>query len=233
MRALHIVLVVEGSSDRRRLGILFDEVFESHGVEWSRESFDVADWLAQKDIRQRHRAEVDAGGFGRPARGFGAQQRGDRENIRLLVQMLTKRGLTNRDDVVVCWARDVDGDDDRHLAARDGPWGPFSRRLHALASECGEAWVIAGWPATGDGRRAAAAVRQSMRLVFDPVAAPHRLSHKADAPTSAKRCLAKLLESGVADEADCLTRAARERPRGVGESGLAAFLDELHTLAST
>jgi hypothetical protein len=74
--------------------------------------------------------------------------RGDGDTIRKLFQVLKKRRLLGPDSVIV-WARDDDGDPERRTHATDArdalPSDPPI--LLAIASECGEAWVIAGWTA--------------------------------------------------------------------------------------
>jgi hypothetical protein len=151
---------------------------------------------------------------------------GDGVTLRKLYQLLQREALLGP-DLVIVWGRDDDGDgrrrDDAMQARQRLPRPPSL--LLAIACECGEAWVIAGWSAKhhedttllGELRR---------QLGFDPCSHPERLSHKHDAPKSAKRVIGTLFGDDEDGEMTALiTAISRETSTGCGLQAFCAEVD--------
>ena len=157
--------------------------------------------------------------------------KGDGGTLRKLFQVLRAKGLLGP-DLVVIWGRDDDGDPERRkdaVLARSHLPGD-NHVLLAIASECGEAWIIAGWrPTTSDETAILGTLRQE--LGFDPCTAPERLSHKTDVPKSAKTVVTKLGADDPERERISLAHAC-DVP-AAGPCGLRAFCDDLDAWLST
>jgi hypothetical protein len=230
MKEWTVVVVGEGPSDLERMQWLLEEQRTLRGASFRFESFDRDQYLQHKKIvsiaRELTRSTMVS--------GHGGKGRGDRSNLRWLCQILIKRKL-KRDDVLVLWVRDVDKDTDRKSAfqevrANDGEH--FRHLLGALAEECGEAWVIAGWQAeSGEDKRCHADLRQ--QLGFDPILHPERLSHKWAAPKSAKEVLDKLTGGDKERQRMCLLQAAKEHGANIRDCGLLAFSQALNQSLQT
>lgn len=221
-----VFLVAEGISDRRRLGLLLEWYGKKYGdqFEFIRPPQTSEDYLANKNIPHCARYL----GFTSSISGHGGRGHGDRANLRLLFQILIKQRLKGQNDLIVLWSRDTDGDNDRAVAAREireiNASG-FSRVSLAMANECGETWVLAGWRAeTKEEHDNLDKWRK--KLGFDPTQQPEALSHKEHAPKSAKEVMDDLVEN----EAQALFVAA-ENGRGVG-CGLAGWIKEFSQLCT-
>jgi hypothetical protein len=132
-----------------------------------------------------------------------------------------------RPDVVIL-ARDMDGYPERLagiVQVRDGIRWPFKVAVAMAAPEV-EAWHVAGFVAEGE--REEEALEEVQRgLSFDPTMESHRLtSHPNDAPTDAKRVLARLCEEDAARMAACLSNRTLLHERGE-KNGLRSFLAEV------
>lgn len=132
-----------------------------------------------------------------------------------------------RPDAVVL-VRDMDGYDDRYrgmLQVRDGlPW-PFPVIIAAAQPEI-EAWEIAGFVARTENERLDL-TELHLELGFDPTRDSHRLtSHPNQAPTDAKRVLARLCNDDTERRDECLADLGVLRSQG-GANGLFAFLNEI------
>jgi hypothetical protein len=224
--------VTEGPSDWRRIGVLIADRLERRGepAELSKfvrfEPFQGAPYLSIRDIPKLVR-EL---GLDRRYASEGPNK-GDGGTLRKLFQILQAKRLLGP-DLVVVWGRDDDGDPERRkdavraLSHLSGD----SHILLAIASECGEAWVIAGWrPSTSDEVALLGALRQD--LGFDPCAAPHRLSHKKDVPKSAKSVVTRLCAHDPERERTSLVDAC-DLP-AAGLCGLLAFCEDLDAWLST
>jgi len=114
------------------------------------------------------------------------------------------------------------------MSTRTTRRGPGTLLL-AIASECGEAWLVAGWkPTTNDETTKLEELRQE--LGFDPVASPVRLSHKQVAPKSAKRVVETLFAADTERELGSLI-AAIDVAASV-PTGLRAFCDQVEAWLS-
>ncbi|HSN98154.1 MAG TPA: hypothetical protein VLS89_07645 [Candidatus Nanopelagicales bacterium] len=97
--------------------------------------------------------------------------------------------------------------------------------LLAIASECGEAWVIAGWrSATQADRDKLQKWRQ--KLGFAPHVEPWRLSHKENVPRSAKEVLSELF-GGIDEQETALKLAADSDDEARTMTGLRDFCVEI------
>lgn len=156
---------------------------------------------------------------------------GDAGTLRKLYQVLQKDKLLGPGTVIL-WARDDDGNPDRastrqHQAneARDAL--PSSTPLLlAIATECGEAWVIAGWKPSADDPKLKLWRR---KLGFAPHERSWELSHKAHAPKSAKAVLEDIFGGEEEKEAAALISAARSQSEASLRSGLQAFCEDVRS----
>ena len=133
------------------------------------------------------------------------------------------------DAIALVWDMDDQGDDRRRGLAQ-GRAAVFLPMVLGRPDPEREAWVIAGFePENAAERDRLEAEQRSLK--FDPRVEARRLRDKNDrAPRNAKRVLAALTGGDPEREARCWIEAplATLRARG-GESGLAAFLDEVAT----
>jgi hypothetical protein len=224
------LLIAEGSSDRARISVILKLLATT--VDWLEPATFYAlrgvqpsePYLSTKAIRQLHKVT-----FGERFNfGFGqGRGHGDRTSLELLLQVLEGNGFSSRNDVILIWCRDSDGDRDRDAAAREVLFASRTwrdRSFIAVASECGEAWIARGLDALeGWNDRRQEEVR---RLGFDPVHHPELLSHKEDVPKSAKDLL-KRLGVGSDEEARCLAQALRHVELGTDQTGLAALAEAI------
>lgn len=222
-----IVIVAEGPSDRWRLEFLVNHLIRRHGDEVADldlfrrfEQFHGQSYIQIKDIPSLVR-ELGLDRRYSP----GGPNKGDGGTLRKLYQVLQKEKLI-APDLVVIWARDDDGVPSRReeaLQARQLLARP-SNLLLAIASECGEAWVIAGWRATmRDDSRMLEELRQ--QLGFDPCVQPERLSHKENVPKSAKGIYRRLFAGDKDRQENALIVAVGEETNA--GCGLRAFCDDV------
>jgi len=242
---VRLVAFCESPADFRLAAGLVDLVLRQSGATWVVDSFDSPDVIRtwQPD------------GFGRPyfdihnlnryvdelrvrsVRGhFNGQPGGAGASMArkafLIAQALSKKVPDELVDVVVfIWDTDQQGDKRRTgvAAARD-----TARQWKLFQIACGfpdperEAWVLAGFDPCDD------AERQNLEalhrdLGFSPVLHASRLRDPNDrAPRNIKRVLGVLTGGAPYREQRCWTEPSLStlRDRG-GETGLAAFLDEL------
>jgi hypothetical protein len=224
--------VTEGPSDWQRIRVLIEDRLQRRRepAEISQvmrfEPFQGAPYVSIRDIPKLVR-EL---GLDRRYTSEGPNK-GDGGTLRKLFQILRAKRLLGP-DLVVIWGRDDDGDPERRKdAVRARSHLPDDNHvLLAIASECGEAWIIAGWrPATSDETAILRTLRQE--LGFDPCVAPERLSHKKDAPKSAKRVVMSLCANDPARERISLVDACYVP--AAGPCGLRAFCDDLDAWLST
>jgi hypothetical protein len=226
---LRIILAAEGPSDVRRLRVLIDHFLRRQvGAASSQEEAFYFEGLPGdtyvkiKDIPTLVRER----GLDRRF-SPGGPNKGDGGTLRKLYQVFKKEKLLHPGDVVL-WARDDDGDparrDDAEAARK--ALTTVETLLFAIASECGEAWVIAGWkPVTRADEIKRSAWRQ--KLGFDPHLKPDELSHKENVPRSAKTILEDLFEHDEEQEASALTSAAESGAKASVACGLHAFCEEV------
>lgn len=224
-----ILLIAEGPTDRRRIGVIVDHLIEGHAKgELQADARPVFEGLNGEAYIPIKRIPELARARGLDRRYSPAGPRkGDGGTLRKAHQVLQKEGLFTADRVIV-WARDDDGDQDRRKDAEEarGTLPEEPRVLLAIASECGEAWSIAGFsPATPAEAAKLKAWRQ--RLGFAPQEQPHRLSHKENVPKSAKAVTADLFDGDDEREAAALIAAAGSGGPASQTSGLQAFCDEV------
>ena len=218
---LQILLAAEGPTDVRRMKTLAEHCLGCDRS-WKFRGLDSDEFVKIKKIPElaREKGLSRRYGFGGP------KQKRDAGLIRNLFVVLHKEGLLVSSDAVI-WCRDDDGDDARRVDAEHAQAASSSPPLLlAIASECGEAWYVAGWRARTwtDEQMLQASKHQ---LGFDPVQHPERLSHKKNAPKSAKREHERLFDGDRSAEADALIKAMNPRCEGGNRSGLHAFCDEL------
>lgn len=227
-----IFLAAEGPSDLSRLRTLVDHFLRKHAGG------------AQSVDELRSFQGLDGGGYGglpyipikaipelARARGLdrryspGGPRKGDGGTLRKLYQVLQKEKLLTPRSVVL-WARDDDGDPSRREDAKEArdSLPATTPLLLAIATECGEAWVIAGWkPAPEEVK-----LRTWRKaLGFSPQTRPWLLSHKENVPKSAKAVLADIFDGDEELEAAALIAAAESESEASRESGLHAFCEEL------
>jgi hypothetical protein len=217
-----VLIVPEGSSDTRRLRVLIEHLAERAGaVNRVRfVSFAGASTLSVHDIPKVARQ------LGlRPRYSPAGPNKGDGGTLRTLFQLLQFKKMLGP-DLVVVWGRDDDGDsekrDDAHRARQ--AMAVEAKLLLAIATQCGEAWVIAGWtPVDDDDHARWRALRAE--LGFDPCSYPERLSHKAHAPRSAKRVNEELCTQDH-DREHVSLLAGIEAPAAAA-CGLRAFVNEV------
>jgi len=225
-----IILVSEGPSDERRIPHLIDHFLASHHASTclddvrryeglGGQSFirtkDIPVLVRERNLDRRYSSD--------------GPRKGDAGSFRKLFQVLQKEKLLGPRTVVV-WSRDDDGDDDRRTdvenALKDLP--VLGTWLLAIARECGEAWVIAGFsPKT----KAEIATLKDLRqqLGFAPLKHPKFLSHKENVPTSAKTVVEKLFEGDHPREHEALVAATRSDHPAAIPCGLRRFCDQVET----
>jgi hypothetical protein len=221
---LRIILAAEGTSDILRIRALIDHLLQKHVNGTARlddlrqfEGLDREEYIQIKKIPELARA-----------RGFSRRYaKGDGDTLRKLYQVLQKEKLLSQQTVIL-WARDDDGHHERRHdaeAARKAlPSSP--PLLLAIASECGEAWIIAGFaPTTSDDKAKLEKLRQA--LGFWPHKQPECLSHKENVPKSAKTVLRHLFEGDKEREENALISAAKSDDQASIACGLRAFREEV------
>jgi hypothetical protein len=223
-----IILVAEGPSDFRRIGVLVDHFLRKHtdGAA-SPEELRKLEGLNGDPYVPLHRIPELVRERGLDRRySPGGPKKGDGGTLRKLYQVLQKDKLLSPRTVIL-WARDDDGDkarrEDAGEARRSLP--DSAPLLLAIATECGEAWVIAGWNAstTSDQAKLAAWRR---KLGFEPQAHPDRLSHKENVPKSAKAIVDDIFNGDPEQEARALISAADSDSQASRDCGLHAFCEE-------
>lgn len=224
---MRIILAAEGPSDLRRIGVLVDHFVTARLPEEARsddrqrfEPVDGEPYVPHKAIP----ALARACGFDR------RYTRGDADNLRKLCQVLKKKLLDP--GTVIIWARDDDGVPERRSQAVEARSAlpPEPPIVLAIASECGEAWVIAGWTAVLNDPKKLKDLRQ--RLGFHAHEHPENLSHKEHAPKSAKAVLAEIFAGDVDKEAEALIAAAGSNSPASRACGLADFCAEIQACLS-
>lgn len=234
MSRRRVVLIAEGPSDLRRIRVLLDHFFQSRTT--GANSLEELRWfegLSGEEYIQIKKIPEMVRKLGLPRYyPSGGPNRGDAGTLRKVLQVLQKEKLLAPGNVIL-WARDDDGDDARRANAEavriahqaDAPL------LLAIASECGEAWAIAGWrPRTPSEEAKRKIWRQ--QLGFAPHEQPHRLSHKENVPRSAKTVASDLFDDEEA-EADALRAAAKLDNPAVRDCGLRAFCIEVDACLSS
>ncbi len=230
-----IILAAEGPSDLRRIEQLIDHLLlpaspgSSEGTAdldrlWRFEGLDGAPYITVTSIPRL----AEKRGLKLRSSPDGPRK-GDGGTIRALYQILQKERLLGPRTVII-WARDDDGNREKreHACQARESLPTTTPILLAIASECGEAWVIAGWqPETKADDEKLRKWRQ--KLGFEPHRYPERLAHEKDAPKSAKAVLADLLDNDHEKEASALLSAVNS-DRGASEAcGLLAFRREVET----
>lgn len=225
-----VVLVGEGPTERRNIQAILANLADRVGTSLRYETFGAEPYLKNTAIDKVARKM----GLSGTVSGHGGRGSGDRRNLRLLFQILVGRKL-RKEGVLVVWARDTDGDCDRSKAfedIRNVEGRSFPRVVAALAHECGEAWMIAGWQveAAHDSKKLRT-LRQE--LGFDPVKHPERLSHKENVPKSAKMVLSALGLDDEGRQQEALLRAATLGGDHTRGCGLHKFCEESHRCFTT
>jgi hypothetical protein len=157
-------------------------------------------------------------------------KRGDGGTVRRLWQVLVRDKLV-APGVVVVWVRDDDGCPERRDEANDAreSLGDQAKAIRlGIASECGEAWALAGFePVTREDHAKVAAWRKV--LGYQPHHKPHLLSHKEQDPRGAKAVHEDVFAGDGEAELAALQRAVSGGdPNGAAEScGLSAFCGEI------
>lgn len=222
-----VILVLEGPSDFERIPVIVDHLLEKHG-----------DGTALGDVRRfvgvgglpyldLHKIPELARERGLPRYySPGGKNHGDAGTLRKLHFVLQKEKLLVPGSVIL-WARDDDGDSARgDREALRAAWTPSSPLLLAIASECGEAWVIAGFRVEGPADAAKIKVWRQ-ELGFEPHVQPHRLSHKRNVPKSAKKVAEDLFDGDREREVAALRLAADSKSQASMDCGLTKFCAEV------
>lgn len=222
-----IILVAEGPSDPPRIRVLIDHFLKKHvGNEsapeslWHFERIDGEPYIVNHNIPKMVRASGLDRRYG-PDKGDGA-------TIRKLHQLLVKKKALSPESVLI-WARDLDDgyESRREEARKTRDLLPSSMTLLlAIAYECGEAWVIAGWRPVTQGDRAKLQ-KWRQKLGFEPHVQPWRLSHKKDVPKSAKDIAADLFDGTDEQKEEALRLAADTDNEARTVTGLRDFCAEL------
>ena len=219
-RRWRLVLVGEGPSDRDRLLPFIRHRAEQCGVEVEPEPFGLEDYLKIGHIQRLHK---DAGFRSdvRFVKGF--TKGGDRRNLHLLFQILTKQFPRASGSLLVVWSRDMDQDFDRKnafSAVQEDVHERFPHVAGAIADECGEAWEIAGYAPLAAKIDPKTLRRWKEDLGFDPLARPERLSHKEEDPKSAKKILNELKDILPGQEHRWVEHSADPGARNIQDGGL-------------
>lgn len=224
-----IMLVGEGPSDFRRVRTLIDGWVKTR-VEWAdlptfRRYCGLDDSNPHLETK---RIPAEARALELPPFRGDFSGRGDHRLVGQFRQILRRRSLAQRKDLVVVWSRDEDeGDADGQKAAAnarqkalDAGEAPI---LRAVAKQSGEAWVVLGWEPT-DAYQKQKHQEIIDLLGFDPVHHPQALSHKPPGvtPKSSKAILAHL-SIDYNEEARCLLRAAACQDERAHATGLSTF----------
>jgi hypothetical protein len=233
-----VFLAAEGTSDLRRIRTLFDYFLQKHaggdvpvdqlrrfeGLDGERSHGGIP-FIEVKRIPQLARAR----GLDRRF-SPGGPKKGDGGTLRRLYQVLKKDGLLDSRSVIL-WVRDTDEQPWRREEAKaaKSELPPSPPLLLAIATECGEAWVIAGWRPSDRDRKL---LVWRKKLPWGPRARPWELSHKRDAPKSAKAVLRDIFEEDEEREAAALIEAAESGSEASRMSGLHEFRVELEELLS-
>ena len=215
-----VILAAEGNSDHRRIEQLLEHLLPQGTAAPSPmvriEGLNGEPYIMIKNIPILAR-ERNLGLRYSPA----GSKKGDGGTLRALYQVLQKEKLLGPKTVVI-WARDDDGHGETRRADVSGARESLPDTtpiILAIASECGEAWVIAGWrPETPADEEKLRKLRQS--LGFEPHVYPERLSHKDNAPRSAKAVIVELFAGDREKEASALGVAANSSHRASEACGL-------------
>lgn len=216
-----IILAAEGPSDVRRVRALLAHLL---GPSIPFEHVEGKEFITLKDIPRLVRSR---GLDQRYSSNDGCQR--DGVTLRKLIQVLKKDKLLGSGCMIV-WARDDDGDSARRGDAEHarGKLQADAQIILAIASECGEAWVIAGFePGSPEEEEKLRAWRK--KLGFSPHREPHLLSHKENVPKSAKGVLYDLLEGDREREERALIAAVEGEDEVIEGCGLLAFRDDVRS----
>ena len=219
---IRIILAAEGPSDFRRIQILLNHLLSTHTAGTHFFAVDGLDYIQIKRIPELARR-----------RGFDRRyNKGDRDTIRKLYNILKHDKLLSNESIIV-WARDDDGDNDRrsHALEERSALPSTTPLFLAIASECGEAWVIAGW--TSETKEEQDKQNNWRRaLGFHPHEHPQRLSHKENVPKSAKTVVHDLIGYDSERELKALLRAATANSDAARACGISAFCEDICTWIS-
>jgi hypothetical protein len=227
-----IILVVEGPSDPPRIRMLVDHFLRKHAKEPVRvEDLRRFEQINDIDFRRNdffvYVKEIPGiiRTLGLPR--YSKFDHGDLGTLRRLQWILKAQSLL--EGSVVIWSRDEDGDSVRRIDAEKAQKdGLFERLILALASECGEAWIVAGYRPTSKEDRDALE-RLKKKVGFDPSARPEALSHKdgGDVPRSAKQAVRDLFDGDIDRQDAALLIAVTSESQASIACGLAKFRDDL------
>lgn len=223
-----IIVVVEGRGDERRVPLLIDHFLTSTAALPPLTDVRTYEGLGGWPFIRVHNIPQLARERGLSRRfSSDGPKKGDGGLVRQLFQVLQKEKLLGPRSVVV-WSRDDDGVRGRRTDVENAlgelptsnPW------LLAIASECGEAWVIAGWsPASKMDDERLRKWRQ--QLGFAPHEHPECLSHKENVPKSAKAVLDDFFGGDRDRENESLIAAACSGSGAAKACGLSGFCDQL------
>ncbi len=244
---MRLAAFCEAEADFRLVAGLVDRVFRESGPTWVADNFESPEVIRtwQPDVFGRAHFDIHAlnryvdhlgirgvrGHFnGRPGRFGGAMAR----KVFLVVRALNR---TTPDEsveaVVLVWDTDQQREERPQavLAAREeaGRWDEF-KFVCGFPDPESEAWVLAGFEPCDEGEQACLD-RLQRDLVFSPVLHAVRLRGAKGELRDIKRVLRELT-GGDPDRAErCWTEPSLEklRARG-GDTGLAAFLDEVEAI---
>lgn len=233
-----IILVVEGPSNPPRIQAIVDYFLQKHTEAHAQvdnlrrfEQINLADFRRDhcfvyvKDIPQIIRL------LGLPR--YSKFDHGDLGSLRRLQWILKKQSIL--ENSVVIWSRDQDGDsvrmDDAKAAQASGL---FERLLLAVANECDEAWIVAGYRPISKGDREVFE-KLKKKLGFDPTTRPEQLSHKdgGDVPRSAKEAVRDLFDGDIERQTAALLMAVTSKTPGQEACGLRKFRDDLEAWLGT
>jgi hypothetical protein len=242
---MRLLAFCEAPADFRLTAGLVDRVLREQGPSWVADNFEMPEVIrvwhpdpsgrayfdlhALNEYMDRLSVPTTRGHFnGRPG-GAGSSMM--RKALKIVRALSKRQPDESIDAVVLVWDMDQQPDDRRAgmALARDE-----ARRWAAFQIVCGfqdperEAWILAGFDPCDEAERALLAELHDA-LGFSPVVHAARLRDKsAGAARNIKRVLGRLTRDDPDREERCWTDPplATLRERG-GESGLAAFLDEI------
>lgn len=224
-----IILVTEGSSDPPRIRALIDHFLQKHsGSEVSLNALRRFEALGGDLYISTKKVNELARERGLDKRySPGGPKKGDSGTLRKVYQVLQKEKLLSQESVII-WARDDDGDQSRRHDAKEARKSlPESMvLLLAIASECHEAWVIAGWKPRTQADRAKLQ-KWRRKLGFEPQVQPWRLSHKENVPKSAKDIANDLFDGTDEQREEALKLAADTDNEARTATGLRDFCEEI------
>lgn len=234
-----IILAVEGPSNPPRIRAVVDHFLQKYAGAHVRvdelrrfEQINLADFrrdhcfVYMKDIPHIIRL------LGLPR--YSKFEHGDLGALRRLQWILKKQSIL--ENSIVIWSRDQDGDSVRRddaMQAQEN--GLFEHLILAIANECDEAWIVAGYrPTSKDDRELLEKLKK--KLGFDPTTRPEQLSHKdgGDVPRSAKQAVRDLFDGDIEQQTAALLMAVTSETQSQIACGLRQFRDDLEAwLGST